>query len=542
MDNRTPKNVIHRGSAGILLLIALLVGVSFIPPQRLCGVNLRRANILSDIITLDSPSDTPADGAQTDTPALGVEPVDEEEYAIDIEEVSEQVEAVVSQPRQPLQYTYSWDTTADTLTRGRHLPRKAPLLEQLTPIEEFDTLGSRSLRAFCDTLLTARRTVRIAVLGDSFIEGDILTADLREMMQEVYGGGGAGFAPTASPLTAFRRTIKTQSKGWTTYNIMRYKTTPEPLKSNYFVSGWVCRPSKGASTRWEATSYRRHLDRATHGRLFFTATRDCEVVVTLNDTLSRTFAIDGDAAVRQIKVCAPGIHSLEMRLQSGEEGFTGYGAQFEGCGVTVDNYSVRSNNGHAMFRTNPSVNAQIGQMNDYDLVILQYGLNIMQSGVTVYNHYSQQVEKMISFVRECFPTAAVLVMGVSDRSVKTDKGFEPMDAIPAMLKYQRQAALNTRAAFWPTAEAMHRQGGMAEFVKNGWAAKDYTHINYLGGQRIAWALFDAIDHIARQRHRIRVAQELKAKRQQMILDSIRRSKIDRQILRHDDTANKYPML
>ena len=70
--------------------------------------------------------------------------------------------------------------------------------------------------------------MRIAVLGDSFIEGDILTADLRERLQQAYGGGGAGFAPMASPLTAFRRTIKTQSKGWTSYNIMPVSYTHLP--------------------------------------------------------------------------------------------------------------------------------------------------------------------------------------------------------------------------------------------------------------------------------------------------------------------------
>ena len=60
-------------------------------------------------------------------------------------------------------------------------------------------------------------------------------------------------------------------------------------------------------------------------------------------------------------------------------------------------------------------------MLDYDLVILQYGLNIMQNGVYNYTNYAAQIEKMVTFVRECFPGAAVLVMGVSDRSVRTTR-------------------------------------------------------------------------------------------------------------------------
>lgn len=161
--------------------------------------------------------------------------------------------------------------------------------------------------------------------------------------------------------------------------------------------------------------------------------------------------------------------------------------------MVVDNYSVRSNNGQAMFWTNPSVNAQMNALLGYDLVILQYGLNIMQTGVSNYTNYAGQIEKMVAYVRQCFPTAAVLVLGVSDRSVKTDAGFEPMDAIPHMLGYQRGAAENTGAAFWPTCDAMRSLGGMEQFVANGWAGKDFTHINYAGGRRVAWSLFDALN-------------------------------------------------
>ena len=36
------------------------------------------------------------------------------------------------------------------------------------------------------------RPVRIAYYGDSYIEGDILTGDLRELFQQTYGGSGVG--------------------------------------------------------------------------------------------------------------------------------------------------------------------------------------------------------------------------------------------------------------------------------------------------------------------------------------------------------------
>ena len=153
----------------------------------------------------------------------------------------------------------------------------------------------------------------------------------------------------------------------------------------------------------------------------------------------------------------------------------------------------------------------------------------MQTGVHNYTNYARQIEKMVVYVQQCFPTAAVLVLGVSDRSVKTDTGFEPMDAIPYMLDYQRGAAENTGAAFWPTCDAMRSLGGMEQFVANGWAGKDFTHINYAGGRSVARALCDAVNAETQRIHAAREAAALRH-RQEALLDSARRAEIDRQLL------------
>lgn len=524
------KDYTHKSWMAVAALIAVLAAMSFIPPHSIGGVKLRRANILSDLYAFD------------DAPSVAEEAVsslfDEEDFRVDMLEVAERIADTL--PR-AVQTTFFWDTAADARPETnadsiaaacgsrRAIPDTALLGPALIPIEEPDTAAVGIIHAFCDTLLNARRPVRIAVMGDSFIEGDILTADLREKLQQTYGGGGPGFAPMASPLTAFRRTVKTQSKGWTSYNIMQRKATPASLRSNFYVSGWLCQPAPGASTRWEMTDYRQRLDSCTAARILFVSPRDSRIEVMLNDTLRREFAVAGNAAVRQIVVRAPHIHALSFRVLSGTEGFAGYGAVFEGDGVVVDNYSVRSNNGQAMFWTNPSVNAQINALTGYDLVILQYGLNIMQTGVKDYRGYAAQIEKMIAFTRECFPGAAVLVLGVSDRSVKTDGGFAPMDAIEHMLRYQRQAAINAGAAFWSTCDAMRAEGGMERFVKNGWAGKDFTHINYAGGKRVAWALYDALNAGARRIYE-REQIERRQNTEQALLDSVRRSEIDRRLL------------
>ncbi|MEG1622764.1 MAG: hypothetical protein RR330_05265 [Alistipes sp.] len=478
-----PHDYTQRGWMACTLLIFTLLAISFIPPQSVIGLSLRRVNILSDLITFNDPTSSPSSD--------GIFAFEEAEYAIDLKEVAAQVAEM--QPHTVTTH-YLW-TTGETKQTAEIKSYPRPLTQPSTPIEDFDSTANSRMKSLYTKLLTSGTPVHIAVLGDSFIEGDILTADLREKLQSAFGGCGAGFAPMASPLTGFRRTIKTQARNWTPYNIMQRKSTPAALASNYTISGWVCRASEGASTRWEGTTSRLHLDSCNQARLFFISRQNSQVEVTLNDTQKRIFEIEGDEALRQIDVTGA-IRSIAMKVISGNSGFIGYGAQFSGEeGVTVDNYSIRSNNGQAMFWTDPALNVELdNQAGGYDLVILQYGLNILQKGVRNYSKYGEQIENMIAFVRQCFPTAAVLVLGVSDRSTRTDdgSGFVPMDSAPYLINCQRAAAQHTGAAFWSTYDAMQARGGMAGFVNHGWAGKDYTHINFGGGRQIAHDLFDAL--------------------------------------------------
>ena len=487
--------------------LAVLILVSFIPPIEAGGVSLRRASIISDLVTFDSDT-AAAEAEQEAQPEINVE-----EFEVDLDEVAEQV-AQTTATASPFGEgtSASWEGIFDEQPTGgeaQHDDEPLPSLEALlkadysdilpadsliTSIEEFrgDEFDTPMHRLY-EKLLAGQESVRVAFMGDSFVEGDILTADLRELLQDTFHGGGVGYVPVASPFTGFRQTIKTTSKGWTPYNIMQRKSTPEPYVGDYFVSGWVARATDGASTRWDMTDRRRHLMECNRARLLFISRESSKITVILNDNVQREFEFDGCDVVRQIVVEEEQILSLEMRVDSGAAGFTAIGADFDSTsGLSLDNFSVRSNNGHAMFWSSASVNAQIHSMRPYDLVVLQYGLNIMQADRHNYSLYGEQVEKMVRYVESCFPGAAVLVMGVSDRSQRNEQGIVPMSSAVDLTRSQREAAEKCGVAFWNTYEAMQRLGGMTAFVENGWAGKDYTHINYAGGREIARQLYYAL--------------------------------------------------
>lgn len=489
--------------ASATLLVLFIV--SLIPPISAGGIELRRASIISDLVRFD---DGQSVKELEEQPEINVA-----EFEVDLEAVAEQVaqtQALASPTGSAT--SASWEGIFEEQPMGGEElvedQEPLPSLEELpttdyseilpedsliTHIENFASEGASAWDRLYEKLLWNKEQVRVAFMGDSFVEGDILTADLRELLQDSFHGGGVGYAPVASPFTGFRQTIKTTSKGWTPYNIMQRKSAPVPYADDFFVSGWVAKAAEGASTRWDMTTKRRHLEEVERARLLFICRQKAEIGLKLNDGEERVFFFEGDEVVRQIVVEQEQIRSLEMKVLSGADSFTGIGAEFDSkSGVAVDNFSIRSNNGQAMFWSNASVNSQINTMRPYDLVILQYGLNIMQADRHNYSLYGEQVEKMISYVESCFPGAAVLVMGVSDRSQKGEDGIKPMESAKSLTQSQREAAEHKGVAFWDTYSAMQRMGGMTEFVANGWAGKDYTHINYAGGARIARELYYAI--------------------------------------------------
>ena len=182
--------------------LVVLMAISVIPPIEAGGISLRRANILSDLIRFDSDKAPAAEPAQPE--------IDVEEFHVDMEEVERQV-ARVAQEASPTGdgTSASWqgifeqqpveaDTTltdtfaADSLEAHRRAVAEAdfsallPADTLITPVEEFfEGEGPSPLQRLYDKLLDGSQPVRIAFMGDSFVEGDILTADLREMLQGV---------------------------------------------------------------------------------------------------------------------------------------------------------------------------------------------------------------------------------------------------------------------------------------------------------------------------------------------------------------------
>lgn len=475
---------VGRGALSVLLVIGLLIGLGALPAINIGGVELRQINILSEI------TETPQD------------PLTEQDLQIDLADFEIDIERVEASARGAREMLAMAEPEPQEPTEKiEKAPQQiAERSNQITPIEEFDSLSTSAMGRLYRRLSDSTKVTRIAVLGDSFIEGDILTQDLRETMQSRYGGRGAGFAPFDSPTSKYRGTVRSESSGWQTYNIMQRRNAPSTLTPHWFVSGWLSEAtSDGAQSRLRLTSMREYNNQSGRVRLLFKSLEGSDLSVAVNGDERREYRVDGSEQLQQIIIEQDSINEIAFRIERGAEGFIGYGCCFEGDGsggggVVVDNFAIRSNNGQAVLWSDPATNAQFDALvGGYDLVVLQYGLNLLQSGVRNYSRYGEQIEKLIAFAQECFPRAAIVVWSVSDRSIKRDGAFVPMDEARDMAGYQRAAADSMSVAFWDTHRAMTMQGGMSRFVANRWAAKDYTHINSAGGRELGRAFADAIE-------------------------------------------------
>ena len=464
-----------------LAVILGLVALGFVPSFEIFGMEFERVDILSQLRTEEIAEDA-SHNYTADFDLLEQELAEAEAQICEVDTMPEPI---------PVRYEWIVESTPRAERAALRSEDFIPTSANIVDFEDFDTLATTRFDSFIAKLANGE-DVRIAFMGDSFVEGDIVTCDLREELQSRFGGRGAGFIPADIPFATVRKSIKRTSANWKTYSVMKPKEAPEAVRERLFVSGYLAEGRAGATTRWQATTSHASLDSCTQARILLISRDTSRVEVVLGDTLRNEFMIAGDERVREIYVEGP-VDDIRLRVVEGS--VMCYGATMEGNGgVTVDNFSVRSNNGHAIFGTSATVNRQVDELLGYDLVVLQYGLNIMQKGQRVYAKYRDQVRDMIAYAERCFPNAAIVVVGVSDRWVKNAETnvYEPIGSVDALTSYQRAAADSCKVVFWNTSRVMKDLGGMPAFVSNGWAAKDYTHINYAGGKRIANALTEAI--------------------------------------------------
>ena len=473
-----------------LLTIGILLGLSALKPTDI-SFTTKRVDLLSSL-RYEPATEEIAEDDFANEPASAIKEADSATGIPDVEETTALVSDSIARTTDDT--TNSATPTVSKPTRPQiNAPRKAgdiTLIEDYTPEQS----GLKNLEsALCNTTDTTRRTARIAFLGDSFTEADIMTQNIRLLLQDEYGGCGVGYMPMYSDCPGFRHSVSHVREGWETHSVIS-----KPEYKNTSLSLQLHRPQDSTKTitRFKGVNKLRHLDRWDVSKIGF-ITNETAVISVKTDSGRRSYNVLPDDKAQFITI-AQTTQSLEIKCDRQSVAF--WGAWLD-CnkGITVDNISVRGYSGTTIQNIPSERLKQLNEAIPYDMIILQYGLNTMSKDVTDYTYFTKHLVNTVNHLRTAFPHTDILIMGISDRCQNIDGTIQTMKAVYALRQAQRDAAIEAGCHFWDCCEAMKTLGGMATFVDNRWANKDYTHINRAGGAHVAEAFIKAIKYAFEQK-------------------------------------------
>ncbi|HTF80245.1 MAG TPA: hypothetical protein VL947_00915, partial [Cytophagales bacterium] len=370
-------------------------------------------------------------------------------------------------------------------TRGKDSTQ--PAIEyDFTTIEDYSEKGKQSQLLFQALHNAKSNNCRIAFYGDSFIEGDIMTMNLRDSLQKYFGGRGVGYLPVSSEVSMFRKSLPSESQEWDVYSIAK-----QSKKEALGIAGVTYVPHDGAMLKLLPPRALGNI------RLFYrNLGHDVLVRTTINkkhrdiDTLKPSELL----AVQPLIEGKDTIKQYQLKIEGGE-GIKVYGISLEGGkGVYLDNFSIRGNSGLGLNEISDQQYRDFQQLMQYKLIVLQFGINVSNAEIKDYTFYEKGMVKLVKRLKALFPETSILLLSISDRSYKEDGAYVTMPSIPLLVASQRSIAEQSGILFWDMYSAMGGENSMVTWVDEKKANKDYTHLTFTGGRQIAGALFKAIMH------------------------------------------------
>lgn len=364
------------------------------------------------------------------------------------------------------------------------------------PAETFEEYtGNQYLATFFEKLfqLETKKTgnVRIAYFGDSMTDGDLIVKDFRTYFQEKFGGQGVGFVNITSESATSRSSITHEfSENWKTQSYLKVKQPLHP----FGVNGHVFYANDTANVAWvkykaNKTRFATVLPRPT---LFYGSSSNKEGKINYvigTDTISKK--ISPNSLLNALVLSESNLKSIKVDFKQADS-IPIYGFNFDdGKGVHVDNFSNRGNSGLPIGSFDVATMRAFQSKLNYDLIILQYGANVLNYGSLNYSWYEKRMAKVVAHLKECFPGVAILIISTADKATKYDLEMKTDSAVVPLNTAQKRYAIKSESSFVNMFTLMGGDGSMIQWVEQepAKANKDYTHFNHRGAKEAANLIF-----------------------------------------------------
>jgi lysophospholipase L1-like esterase len=321
----------------------------------------------------------------------------------------------------------------------------------------------KSLEAFFGALRRAEAkqdngVVRIVHYGDSPTTADLITADIRQMLQTQFGDAGHGYHLIAKPWAWYEhRGVSVDADGWTVE-----PANQSELQDGIFGLGGVTfLGPPGAMARFKITAEEQievHAWRRPGGgrlSVYSGGMRlgEIDTQAAQSQEAFATFSLPANAKQVELRVS-----SGMVRLFGVEFGKSQPGIIYSSLGVNGAHVGMLA----TRFREDHWTRSL--QHVKPDLVVLNYGTNESTSMEFVDSSYEKTLRTAIARVRKALPKSSLLIMSPMDRGQREMSGT--IGTVPALRKVvaiQAKVAADTKVAFFNTFEAMGGEGTMGRW-------------------------------------------------------------------------------
>ncbi|MDR2836771.1 MAG: hypothetical protein LBV69_11395 [Bacteroidales bacterium] len=354
-------------------------------------------------------------------------------------------------------------------------------------------------------------TVRIMHYGDSQIEGDRMTADIRNRLQEKFGGNGIGLV---SPITIYAQWSLNQewSDNWLRFTGYGYiDTLIKHRKYGPMIT--LCRFSPVNNNEIfvrpeNIYSASLHLYKSNIG--YGNSSNFRKIVVYYGNAKEKT----------KITLSSEGNILATDSLQVGEDLYTYsyisnsylsdirldfesydspdfYGISLEDTyGITVDNIGLRGSSGDVFSNQNATILSQSYANLGVDLFILQFGGNaiVNVSDDKSIDQFISYFKYHVNFLKSLNPNSEFILIGPSDMSIKVKNNYESYPHIEKFIKKLKKMSFECNIAYWDSYKAMGGKNSMPLWVKATppLAEEDYVHFSPKGANIMSHLFYNAL--------------------------------------------------
>lgn len=376
---------------------------------------------------------------------------------------------------------------------------------------EMDEPGRENLGRFFYHLQQDSLT-RIMHYGDSQIEGDRITAFVRNKLQDRFGGTGVGLRPAVQPYDYVFSARQENNGNWARYPIYG-KVDSTITHDRYGVMGAFSRYAlpvpdsvpfsdsvpyvAGLTISQTDISFLRTREYEQLRLFYGNAKRPVQVKIMARGDTVTTDTLRANLAYGTITCTLPDSTNSVTFEFSGYDSPDIYGIELASqTGVIMDNIALRGSSGTIFTKANFEHSLKMYRDLNPSLFILQFGGNVMpymQDNAAI-KSYGRLFASQIKRIRQICPDAAIIVIGPSDMSTKVKDRYVTYGHLPDVVRTLKKVSLENGCAYWDMYKAMGGYNSMPSWVNAvpELARPDYVHFSAKGARLIANMFYNAL--------------------------------------------------